>query len=145
MRDVGAMCMGSGTYEWLLRHHLKPGTPEARPWDYEQPTWVFTSRALPRLPDADVRFVRGDVRPVHDAMVEAARGRNVWVMGGGELAAQFHDAGLLDELILHVASVTLGSGRPLFPRSAWRPPFRLVSARRHGDAFAELRYEVIRA
>jgi dihydrofolate reductase len=142
IKDVGALAMGSATYEWMLRHVLTPGADQAGPWPYEQPTWVFTSRTLPAVPGADVRFVRGDVRPVHRAMVEAAAGRNVWIVGGGDLAGQFHDAGLLDELFVQIGSVTLGAGKPLLPRAITSPPLRLVSARALGTGFAELHYEL---
>jgi dihydrofolate reductase len=141
---VGALCMGSSTYEWMLRHLVRPAGGEPQPWPYAQPTWVFTSRALPAVEGADIRFARGDVRPVHGAMLEAAGGRNVWVVGGGELAGQFHDAGLLDDLFVQVGSVTLGAGKPLLPRTITSPPLRLVSAKATGTGFAELHYEVPR-
>src|SRR5687767_15414163 len=130
--------MGSSTYEWMLRHVIGPEADHPEPWPYEQPTWVFTSRKLPGIPGADVRFVRGDVRPVHRLMVEAAGGKNVWIVGGGELAGQFHDHGLLDEVIVTIASVTLGGGAPLLPRRIASPPLRLVSVRGYGTEFAEL-------
>jgi dihydrofolate reductase len=139
---VGAIGMGAHTYEWILAHHILPGADRPQPWPYTQPTWVFTSRELPTVPSADVRFVRGDVRPVHAEMVRAACGKNVWVVGGGELAGQFHDHGLLDELIVDVASVTLGAGAPLLPRMIASPPLRLVSARVNGQALVQLTYEV---
>ena len=139
---VGAMVMGSTTYEWLLEHHIRPGSADGNPWPYEQPTWVVSSRELPPIAGADIRFARGDVRPIHDEMKRAAGGRNLWVMGGGDLAGQFHDHGLLDEIIVTIASVTLGSGAPLLPREIVTPPLRLVSVRAIGEAFAELRYEV---
>jgi dihydrofolate reductase len=142
IRDVGAIAMGSTTYEWLLRHQIDPDSDHPRPWPYEQPTWVFSSRSLPTLPGADIRFVRGDVRPVHAQMVAAAGGKNGWIVGGGELVGQFHDHGLLDELIVTIASVTLGGGAPLLPRAITTPPLRLVSVTAYGDAFAQLRYEV---
>ena len=72
----------------------------------------------------------------------AARGKNLWIVGGGELADQFYDHGLLEELIIQVTSVTLGSGSPLLPRVITTPPLRLISATTYGEAFAELRYEV---
>jgi dihydrofolate reductase len=145
IRDVGALAMGSTTYEWLLRHEIRLDSDEPKPWPYEQPTWVFTSRSLPTVPGADIRFASGDVRPVHCEMIAAAGGKNIWIVGGGELAGQFHDHGLLDELIITVASVTLGGGAPLFPRVITTPPLRLVSVTPYGEAFAELRYEVPRA
>src|SRR5689334_16744190 len=87
-----------------------------RGWPYEQPTWIFTSRELSPMAGGNLRFVRGDVRPVHAAMVQAAAGKNLWIVGGGELVGQFHDAGLLDELIVQIAAVTLGRGAPILPR-----------------------------
>jgi dihydrofolate reductase len=140
--EVGALAMGSATYEWMLRHVIKPGSAGGAPWPYTQPTWVFSTRPLPRVPGADLRFVSGDVRPVHASMRAAAGAKNIWLVGGGDLVGQFHDAGLLDELIVQVGSVTLGSGKPLLPRRITTPPLRLVSARRIGPGFAELRYEV---
>ncbi|HLT45980.1 MAG TPA: dihydrofolate reductase family protein [Rubricoccaceae bacterium] len=144
IRDVGALAMGSTTYEWVLDDLAKSGAGSPPAWPYEQPTWVFTSRSLPPVPNADVRFVSGDVRPVHEQMVAAAGGKNVWLVGGGELVGQFHDHGLLDELIVTVAPVTLGGGAPLFPRAITKPPLRLVSVRTYGDTFVQLRYEVPR-
>lgn len=140
IREVGALAMGSSTYEWMLRHVVKPGAADGAPWPYQQPAWVFSSRELPAIPSAAIEFVQGDVRPVHDAMVRAARGKNVWIVGGGELAGLFHDAGLLDEIILSVGSVTLGSGRPLLPRRIVSPPLVLKQARLVGPGFAELTY-----
>lgn len=144
IREVGVLAMGRSTYDWLLRH-LAPSDEEApQPWPYRQPTWVFTSRERPTIPGADIRFVRGDVRPVHRAMVEAAAGRNIWIVGGGDLAGQFYDHGLLDELIVQVTAVTLGAGAPLLPRTITHPPLRLLSVTAYGEAFAELRYAVPR-
>ncbi len=137
---VGAVAMGSTTYEWVLEQENMLAEP--RRWPYKMPTWVFSSRELPMVDGADIRFVRGDVAPVHAEMVEAAAGKNVWLVGGGDLVGQFYDAGLLDELILSVASVTLGGGAPLLPRRIASPPLRLVDVQQHGDAFAVLMYEV---
>ena len=54
---------------------------------------------------------------MYDDIAEAAAGdSDIWMVGGGDLAAQWAEAGLLDELIVSIAPVTLGAGRPLFPR-----------------------------
>ena len=89
-----------------------------------------------------MHFVRGNVQPVHSAMRVAAGDKNIWVVGGGNLAGQFYDAELLDEIIVQIGSVTLGKGKPLFPRRLTNPPLRLVSIRQIGTGFAELRYLV---
>jgi len=143
---VGAMAMGATTYEWALEHDKLLENPGK--WhDYygDIPCWVFTHRELRAVPNADIRFVQGDELAVHEEMTAVADGKNVWIVGGGELAGQFHDAGLLDELFVQVGSVTLGAGKPLLPRMITNPPLRLVSAKATGTGFAELHYEVPRA
>ena len=140
--EVGAIAMGANTYAWILRHADEAIALTGAAWPYAQPTWVFTHRTLPVVAGADVRFVQGDVRLVHDAMCAAAGARHRWIAGGGDLAAQFLDAGLLDELIVSVAPVTLGAGKPLLPRLVTAPPLRLQGVARVGTHFAELRYAV---
>lgn len=136
---VGALAMGSATYEWILWYADKVGGSS---WPYAQPTWVFSRRKLPVVEGADIRFVQGDVRCVHADMARACGAKNIWVVGGGDLAGQFFDAHLLDEAVIQVASVTLGKGKPVFPRRVTQPPWKLVSVRQVGSGFAELRYEL---
>jgi dihydrofolate reductase len=144
IKEVGAIAMGSNTYEWILKNQVQTGPNYPQAWPYPQPSWVFTSRPLKAVPGGDLRFVRGDVRAVHRDMSEAAGGKNIWVMGGGELAGQFYDHGLLDEVIVQVTSVTLGRGAPLLPRTITNPPLRLVSVKAFRRAFVELHYVVPR-
>ena len=141
LANVGAIAMGATTYEWVLGHEPVLERPELwREWYGDRPTWVFTHRELPRIPGADVRFVAGDVAPVHREMADAAGERDVWLVGGGELAGAFADAGLIDELVLSVAPVLLAGGAPLLPRRL-EGRLRLTDARVAG-VFAELRYAV---
>lgn len=109
-KTIGALAMGASTYEWVMRHE------EGR-WGYSQPTWVFTHRALETPTGADIRLTQGEVADVHSDMLAAADGKDLWVVGGGDLAGQFADAGLLDEVWVQYAPVTLGSGAPLLPRA----------------------------
>jgi dihydrofolate reductase len=141
---VGALAMGSATYEWMLRNVSVVAEQTGAGWPYRQPTWVFTSRSLPTVAGHDIRFVSGPVQPVHEAMRAAAGDGNIWVVGGGDLAGQFHDAGVLDELIVQVGSVTLGRGKPLFPRRVLSPTLRLSGVRMIGEGMAELRYTIRR-
>jgi dihydrofolate reductase len=140
IRDVGALAMGSTTYEWILEYEFKDKDPSEWKWPYEIPGWVFTHRELQVVPNTPIEFVSGDVAPVHERMVAAADGKNVWVVGGGDLAGQFAEAGLLDEVIVTIAPVTLGAGAPLLPR---RIELRLEELGRNGD-FAAARYAVVR-
>lgn len=140
--NVGALAMGSATYEWMLRNAEKVAAETGSAWPYSQPTWIFSRRQLPLVEGASIRFFNGDVRHAHPEMRAAAGGKNIWIVGGGDLAGQFYDAGLLDELIVQIGSATLGKGKPLFPRRVLSPVLRLVSVCQMGGGMAELRFEV---
>lgn len=135
---------GSTTYEWILRHADEVAAETGSPWPYSQPVWVFTSRDLPVVEGANLQLVSGDVAPVHAEMVRAAGEKNIWIVGGGDLVGQFYDAGLLDEIIVQIGSVTLGRGKPLLPRRITDPGLRLTSVQQMGEGFVELRYDVKR-
>lgn len=139
---VGAIAMGANTYRWLLAHQVLPAGGPPSPWPYQQPTWVFTSNKQQEVPAADIRFVSGAVPPALRQMQQAAAGKDVWIVGGGELAAQFHDAGLLDELNVTYAPAILGAGAPLFPRVLTYPRLKLLEARSYGGVFVQARYSV---
>ena len=138
--EVGAIAMGSTTYEWILDHEFWGKDIAEWKWPYDIPGWVFTHRQLPVVPDAAIEFVSGDVAPVHEKLVAAAGDRNVWIVGGGDLVGQFADAGLLDEVIVYIAPVTLGAGAPLLPR---RIELQLEELGQNVD-FACARYSVVR-
>jgi dihydrofolate reductase len=136
---IGAIVMGSTTYEWILREEIRDDPSR---WPYEQPTWVFTSRDLPGLPGADIRFVTGPVEPVHAEIAALLpAGQDLWLVGGGELVGLFLDAGLLDALHLGVAPVFLGGGAPLLPRRLVTPPLVLERCSQDGT-FVLLDYRV---
>lgn len=125
--EVGALVLGSTTYEWVLR--------EGGGWPYGSvPTWVLTHRELDVPEGADVRFASGPVEPIADAAVATAGPRNVWIIGGGPVAAQFLQAGRLDELLITYMPVALGRGRSLLPVTAATAPMTLTGVTRLGDA-----------
>ncbi len=104
---VTALAVGASTYELMVGHE----------WAYgSMPTWVFTHREFETPPGADVRFVRGSIAEHRDAMHEAAGDGVLWVVGGGELASQFAEAGELDDVIVSYMPVVLGTGIGLFAR-----------------------------
>jgi dihydrofolate reductase len=134
--------MGRTTYEWVLEHERVLDEPgKWRHWYGETPCWVFAHRKLPSVPGATVSFVEGDVEPVHAEMTEAARGGNIWLVGGGDLVGQFVDQGLLDEILVGIAPVTLGGGAPLLPRRLGASHLELVEVAQDGQ-FARLSYRV---
>jgi dihydrofolate reductase len=139
---VGAMAMGATTYQWMLDHERLLDDPDKwRGYYGATPCWVFTHRTLPAIPDAPIHFVRDDVGPVHEQMTRAAEGKNIWLVGGGDLVGQFAHRGQLDEILLMVAPVTLGRGAPLLPRRLTSSQLELVDVGREGQ-FARLAYRV---
>ncbi|RAV18213.1 dihydrofolate reductase [Mycolicibacterium sp. GF69] len=110
---IGAVVMGSATYEWIV--HNQPGD-----WMYEQPSWVLTRRPHIVQQGHPVQTYAGDVTGLHPRLLSAAGGKDVWVVGGGDTAAQFVSAGLIDEMIVSYAPCSLGAGSPVLPiRSEW--------------------------
>ncbi|MGA0566031.1 dihydrofolate reductase family protein [Rathayibacter sp. KR2-224] len=134
--DVGAIVMGSSTYEFILGE----GT-EA--YGYDVPAWVLTHRELPVVPGKDIRFFAGDVAEIADELVSVAGSRDVWLMGGGDVVAQFAQLGRLDELIVTVMPVVLGAGAPLLPVEA-QLDLRLTERSTFPSGAVGLRYDVVR-
>jgi dihydrofolate reductase len=138
---VGAMVMGATTYEWSVQHG---GLGEPGSWQRyygDTPCWVLTHRQLPEVPGAKIVFTDADVREVHAQLAEAAGHRNIWLVGGGELAGQFADYGLLDEIQLGIAPVLLGGGTPLLPRRLLAADLTLAKVE-HDTNFVFLTYTV---
>jgi dihydrofolate reductase len=134
---VGALVSGSATYEFVLDHIGADGE-----WPYpDKPYWVLSSRDLATPGDerADVRVVNGSVAELRDRLLESAGERALWVVGGGNVASQFVDADLLDEVLLTVVPVVIGDGKPLFDRPL-SDALRLVSTRTYENGMVELRY-----
>ena len=141
--DVGALVSGSVTYEFILGE-LERG----RRWPYAgKPCWILSSRELPVPADGDgvdVRIRNAPVAELFDAMLSSAGEGNLWVVGGGNVASQFADEGLLDEVLVTVVPVVLGDGKPLFDRRLAGGPMRLVGVFPRASGMVELRYEVRR-
>lgn len=129
---IGAAAMGANTWQWILDHDEEPWGP--------LPTWVLTHREFAPVEGRSPTFTSDDVESVHSAMSAAAAGKDLWLVGGGELVGQFHDAGLLDEVWVQFAPVTLGGGAPVLPRHV---ELRLEEVARNRD-FVCARHTVIR-
>jgi len=135
LSDVAAVMMGGTTYAQVLSWDIG--------WPYEGlPTWVLTHRELPLPHVGDVRFAQGSVSAVVEEIERETDG-NIWLVGGADLVRQFLEARLLDELILFIAPVLIGSGTPLFGGA---PPgdAKLVGTKEWGTGLVELRYELER-
>lgn len=135
------MVEGSHTYEWGLREWQSAEHGSWQQFYGDRPVFVFSSRELPVPEGADVRFLRGTVDDALPALREAAGDGDIWVVGGGDLAGQFLDAGALDEIAISIAPVALAGGAPLLPRRVESDRLTLVEARQVGQ-FARLVFAV---
>lgn len=68
-------------------------------------------------------------------------GKDIWLMGGGELARSFLEDDLIDGLYLGVVPALLGSGLPLFPGGFPQRNFRLIENHTYSRGLIELKYE----
>jgi dihydrofolate reductase len=137
---IGALVIGSVTYEWILRHIRGGGD-----WPYSgKPCWILSSRALP-LPEGegvDVRIVNAAVQDLHGEMVASCGNGDLWIVGGGNVASQFADAGLLDEVAVTIVPVVLGAGKPLFDRRLPGGAMELTGVFPRANGMVELRYAI---
>ena len=140
--SVGALVMGSATYEWILDHLDAAGEGQ---WPYRgKPCWVLSSREL-RLPEGEgvgVRIVDASVGDLYGEIAAAAGAGVLWVVGGGGVASQFADEGRLDEVHVTVVPVVLGAGKQLFERRLPSGSMRLIGTRAFKNGMVELRYEI---
>ncbi len=142
MERIGVFVEGSTTYEWVLKEENLVAEPHKWQQFYgSRPTFVFTSRQLAVPAGADVRFVSGPVADALPAILAAAEGKDVWLVGGGELAGAFLDIDAVDEIVLSVAPAALPAGAPLLPRTVGSERLTLESAVKCGQ-FAQLTYLV---
>jgi dihydrofolate reductase len=138
--EIGALVSGSVTYEWILEHIAGGGE-----WPYSgKPCWILSSRtlAVPEGEGVDVRIVNAPVADLHGEMLSSAGERDLWIVGGGNVASQFADVGLLDEVAVTIVPVVLGEGKPLFDR---RPPggaLQLTGVFPRANGMVELRYAI---
>lgn len=133
---IGAIVTGRTTYRWVLDHD---DTVDGA-WVFTQPTFLFTHRDVD-IARGDITVVAGDPARHRAALEEAADGRDVWIVGGGDLAADFARAGMLDEVFVSIAPVTLGAGKPLL---GGRFDLELLEHGTNG-ALLEARYRVVGA
>lgn len=134
VKTVGSIAMGATTYQWLLDNSNGP-------WPYKVPCLVFTSRNLKKAEGADIQFVNGEVYSHYGNLKNLAQGKNIWLMGGGDLVGQFYDKGLLDEMVVQTISVFLNEGKKLFPRKT-ETAFKVKEIRLRGDTCSEVVYSV---
>ena len=134
MSSIDTKLLGRKTYEWSLRLGAKFDSKSSR-------TFVFSRHAPPAGAPSGVEFVSGAIGPFVSRLREQP-GRDIWLMGGGELIASFLDEQAIDEFVVTVAPVFIGDGIPLIARRHRHVPLDLKSVERFEDGVVQLHYRV---
>ncbi len=132
MRSVDTKLLGRKTYEVSLRMGAK--------FDSQSRSIVFSRHPPPGAPSG-VEFVNDAIGPFVSRL-RAQPGKDIWLMGGGEIIASFLDAQAIDEFVISVVPVFIGDGIPLIARRHRHVPLELHSIERFEDGVVQLHYRV---
>jgi dihydrofolate reductase len=133
MKSIDMMLLGRKTYEVSLRLGAK--------FDSKNPTIVFSRGTPPADVPSGVEFVNGAIGPFVSRLREQP-GKDIWLMGGGELIASFLDEQAIDEFVVSVVPVFIGDGIPLIARRHRQVPLDLQSVERFEDGVVQLHYRI---
>lgn len=136
MQSIDTKVLGRKTYEASLRMGAK--------FDSKNRYIVFSRRAPPADSPPGVEFVSDTIGPFMSRL-RAQPGKDIWLMGGGEIIASFLDGQAIDEFVISVAPVFIGDGIPLIARRHRHVPLELLSSERFEDGVVQSRYRVPRA
>jgi len=129
---VDTVLLGKRTYDWVMKQDI-----EEFPYKKKE-CYVFTRSSIENT--KDVKFVNNNVTEFVDKL-KSQDGKNIWIVGGGELFHSFIQEKLVDEIIITVAPSILGKGVPLFREGDYQLDLSLKRMRSFNQ-FVELHYEV---
>jgi dihydrofolate reductase len=135
MTSIDTKLLGRKTYEQSLRLGAK--------FDSKNRTFVFSHHPPPAEASSGVEFVSGAIGQFVRRLREEP-GKDIWLMGGGELIASFLDEQAIDEFVVTVAPVFIGDGIPLIARRHRHVPLDLQSVESFEDGVVQLHYRVLR-
>ncbi len=135
LKTIDCYVMGSRTYETALHFEA-----QGLGWAYgDKPTFVLTSRELPRTRDTVefysgdlAQFVNGRLRPMY---------RSIWFVGGGEVCAACLRLGLADNIRYSILPILIGDGIPFFEKLDRDIALHLAEVKAYKSGMVELRYE----
>lgn len=144
-RSIDAVLLGRKTYEFALAHSPKPKRKSKKAksetsFGSGMESYVF-SRTMKAAPDEEVRIVSENAAEfVRNLKAEA--GKDIWLMGGGELAGSLLAENLVDEIELNIHPVLLGSGVPLFSEIGKQIDLELIECKAHKNGCVQVTYRV---
>jgi len=135
MSTVDTLILGRKTLDAALR--MSGGS-----YKWDRPTYVFSRTQPPGKRDG-LEFVNQSPASMIGGL-RKHRGKDIWLMGGGELARDFLTADLIDALHLGIVPTLIGEGIPLFPGGFPQREFKLVENRTYSKGLVALQYQRVR-
>jgi len=136
LETIDCYVMGSRTYETALGFEAR-----GMGWSYgDKPTFVLTSRELPRVRDS-VEFYCGDLAQLVNGRLRPGF-RTIWFVGGGMVSAECLRLGLADEVRYSILPILIGDGISFFEKLDRDVALHLVEVKAYKNGMVELRYEV---
>ena len=133
VKTIDTKLLGRKTYEWSRRLGAK--------FEGNDRHIVFSRNAAPGEAPPGVEFVNDAIGPFMSRLREQS-GKDIWLMGGGELIASFLDEDAIDEFVISVVPVFIGDGIPLIARRHRHVPLELLTNERFEDGLVQLRYRL---
>ncbi len=130
--SVDTILIGNRTYDWIMDF-------EKGNFPYKGKECYVFSRT-PKVNTEYVQFVQGDILPFVNKLKKQS-GKNIWMVGGGNLLHPFLEENLIEELIVTIAPTVIGDGLPLFKPGDYKLNLKLKGTRTFNQ-FVELHYEV---
>ena len=135
-RSIDAKILGRKTFDRSLEMGARFRAKDVH--------YVFSRRRPPASVPAGVHFVTESIGAFAERLRTQA-GKNIWLMGGGEIIASFLDEGAIDEFIITVMPIFIGEGIPLFLPGHREIALRLLGVQQFPDGVVQLHYEVERS
>src|SRR5262245_65126225 len=132
MQSIDATILGRKTFDVSLQM--------GAPFNSKRPTYVFSRQPRASVPKG-VEFVSGDIGAFAKRLKQT-KGKDIWMMGGGDIIASFLDEGAIDEFVVSVVPVFIGDGIPLIARRHRHVPLQLKSVERFEDGLVQLSYRL---
>jgi dihydrofolate reductase len=131
--SIGTVLMGRKTYEQVLGFGN---------WPYgEKKTYVFTKQNKTLLREKNVEFVSGDIGEFARRLKENTD-EDIWLVGGSQLIKSFLEEDLVQDMIVFIVPITLGSGIPLFDRIGKEIRLKMISIERYENGIVRLDYDL---
>jgi len=135
LKTIDCYVMGSRTYEHALELSKSYG------WAYgDKPTIVITNRKLPNE-RSNIEFYAGDLNKLAEEYLRP-KYKNVWIVGGAQLAKDFIKLQLVDEIRMSILPIILGDGLPFFDHIGQELPLHLKDTTAYKNGMVELCYEI---